>query len=450
MGKRGVDYPVAFFYTQSKERVVGFLLGEHMENTRYWVDRDGSIYGPFSAQKDGFPHAGEVIEHYRTLVHMTRSDLAHQLGVSIRRVQQMENENKVPDSMERRRFIAQMLGIPPLLLGLASVDDFLRPAQSGTVKSAAITRATRLSVDTETIDQYRSQLSLFWSLHYTSTASSVMVEIQRNITHLQALIACTTGEQQESLIEQLCGFYELASRIHSDQSKPQDALLYLNDAIELASPLKDRLKELYGRLLYKRGLVRYEARDYSGAFSDLNAANTLVPHLTAPLAGSILLELGLVKAYLAQQSGGLVDRTSSLRYFDQAEKYMKLSQNNGGMGIKYDNGRYLTARAEGLIVLGRLEDAQDALDDASGETSLELTRRLLFVNIQEAKCLAAQGEVYSAAELAQEAVQKAIAVKSVYSLSRINEVYQMLTVKTSKGPVEELGYFITRARSKVM
>ena len=362
----------------------------------------------------------------------------------------MEKENKVPDSMERRRFIVQMLNIPPLLLGLASVDDFLRPAQPEGVKSAAITRATRLSVDTETINQYRSQLSLFWSLHYTSTASNAMGEIQRNITHLQALIAWTSGEQQGKLTEQLCGFYELASRVSSDQNDPQTALAYLNNAIAFAHPLKDQHKELYGRLLYKRGLVRYEARDYTGSLADLEKANVLVPYLTAPLAGSILLELGLVKAYLSQKSGSVVDRSASLQFFNKAERYTKLPQSAGDMGIKYDNGRYLTARAEGLIVLKRLEDAQDTLDSALQETSPDLTRRLLFVNIQEAKCLAAQGEIYGSAELAQGAVQKAIAVRSAFSMGSIDEIYQFLRAKSSRGPVEELGEAILKARKKLL
>lgn len=362
----------------------------------------------------------------------------------------MEKENKVPDSIERRRFIAQMLSIPPLLLGLASVDDFLRPIQSEAAKSAPITRATRLSVDTETIKQYRSQLSLYWSLHYTSTGSNAMEAIQRNITHLQALIACTAGEQQESLIEQLCGFYELASRVNSDQQNIPVALLYLNRGIELTFPLKEHLKELYARLLYKRGVALYEIGDYSRALIDLEEANSLLPHLTTPLVGSILLELGLVKAYLAQHSGSLVDRTSSLRFFDQAEKYTKFSQDDGGLGIRYDNGRYLTARAEGLIVLKRFEDAQDILDRALEETSPDLTRRLLYVNIQEMKCLAAQGEVYSTAELAKEAVQKAVAVKSAFCLSQIEKVNQLLKAKAPRGPVEELGYLISKARSKVV
>jgi tetratricopeptide (TPR) repeat protein len=420
-----------------------------MDEKRYWVDRDGNIYGPFSAQDDDFPCAGEVIQFYRKQLELSVHDFALTLKVSPRRVQVMEKDNKVPDSMERRRFIAKTLKIPPILLGLASVDVFLRPADALEAKGATITASTRLIVDQKAISQYQSQLGWFWSLHYTSSANGVLNEVQANILQIQALLIYTNGKEREQLIEQLCGFYELGARVESDRNNSAGALVYLDNAVALAELLNNA--ELYGRLLYKRGLVLYEARRFPEALTDLEKANKLVPHLTGPLAGSILLELGLVKSYLAQP-GSLTDRSVSLSYFDKAERYTRLPQTDGGMGIRYDSGRYLTARGEGLLALGgRLGDAEEMLDEAASNTAPDLTRRHLFIDLYRTKLYVAEKEYPTATVLAQEVVGKARAVGSLYSVKSLQEIAIPL-FRSSYGKsddAEELLQMINKARKKL-
>ncbi len=420
-----------------------------MDEKRYWVDRDGNIYGPFSAQDDDFPCAGEVIQFYRKQLGMSVNDFTQALKVSPRRVQVMEKDNKAPDSMERRRFIAKTLKVPPILLGLASVDVFLRPADALEAKGAAVTASTRLVVDQKAITQYQSQLGWFWSLHYTSSANGVLNEVQANILQIQALLSYTNGKEHEQLIEQLCGFYELAARVESDRDNSDGALIYLDKAVTLAEPLNNA--ELYGRLLYKRGLVLYEARRFPEAFIDLEKANKLVPRLTGPLAGSILLELGLIKSYLAQP-GSLMDRSIALSYFDEAEKYTRLSQTDGGMGIRYDSGRYLTARGEGLLALGgRLGDAEEKLDEAALNTPPDLTRRHLFIDLQKTKLYVARKEYPIATVLAQEVVGKARAVGSLYSFKSLQEITTPLFGSSygKSDETEELLQMINKAKKKL-
>ncbi|HEU5379460.1 MAG TPA: helix-turn-helix transcriptional regulator [Ktedonobacteraceae bacterium] len=418
------------------------------EEKRYWVDKDGNIYGPFSTQDDGFPCAGEVIQFYRKQQEMSVKDLAQVLKVSPRRVQMMEKNYKVPDSMERRKFLAKTLDIPPILLGLASIDAFLRPADVLGTKGTAFTSSTRMFVDQKAIAQYQSQLKLFWSLHYTSSANSVQSEIQAHILQISALLSHRNGGEQEQLTEQLCGFYELASRVESDGNNAEGALSYLNMAIELAQPLGNT--ELFGRLLYKRGLVFYEARRFSEALADLEQANILVPQLTSPLAGSILLELGLVKSYLAE-SGSLTDTRIALKYFDRAEKYTRLSQTDGGMGIRYDSGRYLTAKGEGLLVLRKFTSAEEALDLAQEYTSPDLTRRQLFIDLQRVKWYTQQKEYPTASALARESVNKARGIGSLYSVKSLQEITKPLfgSHYGKSDDAEELQLMMQRAKRKL-
>lgn len=362
----------------------------------------------------------------------------------------MEKHNTVPDSIERRRFIAKTLHIPPLLLGLASVESFLRPAETlGAASRPVASSVNRLVVDQQTIAQYQSQLGLYWSLHYTSSASSVMSQVQTHILHLQALIACTSGKEQVQLVEQLCGFYELAARVQSDQTNPDGALQFLNTAIELAQPLNN--VELYGRLLYKRGLVLYETRRFTEALADLEQANKLVPQLTSPLAGSILLELGLVRSYLVQTTS-LTDRGTVLALFDEAERHTRLSQTDGGLGIRYDSGRYLTARGEGLILLKKFGDAEEALDLAQENTSPDLTRRQLFIDLQRVKLYAQEKEYTTAAALAREAAVKAKAVGSLYSFKSLEEVTVPLFQSTYSRSEDalELRQIINKAKRRLL
>lgn len=419
------------------------------EDRRYWVDQDGNVYGPFHTQVDGFPCAGEVIHFYRKHQRMSVNDFAQTLKVSPRRVQMMEKNYKVPDSMERRRFIARTLHIPPILLGLASVDAFLRPAEAIEAKGAPITSSTRVVVDQQALAQYRSQLTLFWSLHYTSSAGGVQDEIRAHLLHIHALLPYAYGKEQAQLIEELCGFYELASRVESDRNNPGDALSALDRAIELARPLQN--PELSGRLLYKRGLVLYEARRFAAALADLEQAHQLVPQYTSPLAGSILLELGLVKSYLAQP-GSLTDRSIALRYFDQAEHYTRRSPTDGGMGIRYDSGRYLTARGEGLLALRKFSAAEEALDLAQEYTFPDLTRRHLFIDLQRVKWYAEQKQYPMAVTLAREAANKARAISSLYSMKSLQDIAAPLfeSAYGASGEAEELRMLINRSRKKLL
>lgn len=71
---------------------------------------------------DGYPNAGQVVRHYRLLKQWSPADLGEALGKTARWVPAMEYDNTVPEAISRRRAIAAILGIPPMLLGLASVE----------------------------------------------------------------------------------------------------------------------------------------------------------------------------------------------------------------------------------------------------------------------------------------------------------------------------------------
>src|SRR5437879_3560769 len=88
----------------------------------------------FPLDNDGFPYPGTVVKYFREhrlyndpltgkQKSWTQQDLAERLGVSAVMIRYLENHHKGFDSMDRRKTLALLLNIPPLLLGLTSDEQ---------------------------------------------------------------------------------------------------------------------------------------------------------------------------------------------------------------------------------------------------------------------------------------------------------------------------------------
>ena len=118
-------------------------------------------YGHFQPGKDNLPHFGEVITHYRVLLGWTREEAATALKCTKRYIEMLESkQNKnMPESNPRRAALAKIFGIPPILLGLATVSQ---EGDSTVTHSASV-------FDTSTIMFYEDMLASSWELYYTSS-----------------------------------------------------------------------------------------------------------------------------------------------------------------------------------------------------------------------------------------------------------------------------------------
>jgi transcriptional regulator with XRE-family HTH domain len=82
----------------------------------------------FEMGKDGFPRPGRVTKYYRerkklTDATWTQQRVARELGITVKAVSDSENRDAGFDSMALRRKVARWFDIPPLLLGLASLEE---------------------------------------------------------------------------------------------------------------------------------------------------------------------------------------------------------------------------------------------------------------------------------------------------------------------------------------
>ncbi len=91
-----------------------------------WRDQE---FPAFDAGPDGFPRPGQVIRHFRQNrlkadeKPWTQRDLAQVLGKQELAVREMELRDTGLNDILRRRFLAELLAIPPKLLGVAAMPE---------------------------------------------------------------------------------------------------------------------------------------------------------------------------------------------------------------------------------------------------------------------------------------------------------------------------------------
>lgn len=90
---------------------------------------------PVETGKDGFPHPGKTTRCYReqkkrTDTTWTQKYLAQELGLTERAVCYLESHDVGLDSISLRRRLALLFTIPPILFGLASLEDETDPGQT--------------------------------------------------------------------------------------------------------------------------------------------------------------------------------------------------------------------------------------------------------------------------------------------------------------------------------
>src|SRR5258707_7185011 len=123
----------------------------------YWGK--GGEYGPYSVQEDGWPNAGEVMRAYRLKRGWSAAEVARRYSEALKSLSKckkegtpvkpvsatwilnMENENRVPSDITRRRLLADLLQIPPILCGLGSCAQgpFKRLAETSALPSGPTT-----------------------------------------------------------------------------------------------------------------------------------------------------------------------------------------------------------------------------------------------------------------------------------------------------------------------
>jgi len=440
-------------------------------NSMFWGTH--GEYGPFSPQADGWPNAGEVVRHYRTAAHMSLTDLARKYGeatkttVSKQWISQMERSNEVPTDITRRQTLVKILQIPPILLGLGSLEQ-IRFAGSETISEtkiqAPVILKQRASRD---LSLYEAQIRAFWLLSETSQAHDVLKDMIISIQQLEELEKQSSGAYQRALRELLYSYYRLVTRVHRDLLNLPTALYYANQTIRVTNCLER--KDLLANAFFMRGFVQFiwGLRGKDAAFGIIRPQREKCIkalqdfELAFPLArpqvkGLLQLEMSRLLAHL---SSSAIDTTIALKTMDQAEKLVGSSSKRADayttivldyMANGLDEEGYLLGRAVTFNSLGYHSHALETLDavdrlDRKKRRSKDQTRHYAWLDVVQARTYLGLKEYYIATDRIINAFLVYEDLDSLTNMAFVHDVYDLLCASPYRENVEVkmLGQMLT-------
>jgi tetratricopeptide (TPR) repeat protein len=354
--------------------------GGYMEEKAYW-GKEGE-YGPFTPQKDGWPNAGEVVRHYRLAKQLSYSELAllyqQETGDTATRqwMSLMEHKNRVPVDITRRQALVRILEIPPILLGLGSLNEILPkeapPASSGGSSGPTVLKRQTVATDLEI---YETSIRSNWQLHHTSQAHNALGDIQATTQQLESLEKAQLGKLQPQIRELLLSHYLLTSRVHYDLLNLPAAYNSANQAVSVAKRLER--PELIALALYERGYALGTQMGLGIGETDpkrLNQAlrnfEQALPLASKQLKGRLQLEISRLQSLL---KSSVSDITAALKVLDMAEKGVKITSKSDidphtlilleGTNKRFHEQNYLLGRAITLNAAGCFDKALEVFED---------------------------------------------------------------------------------------
>lgn len=447
----------------------------------FWGEK--GEYGPFTAQDNGWPNAGEVIRHYRRKLKMSAEELARQYGeaigeqVTARWILKMEQQNKVPTNITRRQALTKILHVPPVLLGIASLEQVL-PKQNApeiTPTKAPAVLKQRIAVD---ISMYEREIRTFWLLNETSHAHNVMSDVLAAIQELEALERQSSGELLRHTRELLYSYYRLVSRVHRDLLELPTAYRYANQAVRVTKVLGRG--DLIATSLFVRGFIRLiwgmhgekaafgiietQREKLIEALSDFEQA---FPLARPQLKGLLQLEMSRVQALL---SGSAFESSIALRTIEAAGKLVDVEERSHDPYTSIlldarvkglDEEEYLLGRAITFNTVGRPGKALEAFDeierlDERKRREKDQTRHYAWLEIVQAQAYLGTKEYYLATDKAINAFLVLRDLDSLDNIAFIQVMYHDLLKSPYRGheEVKELGtllarYYQTRQRKRL-
>jgi len=359
----------------------------------------------------------------------------------------MIRNNTFPTDPGRRWILAKLLGIPPFLLGLQSLDDLLaqqeagrkmkRPQKAGASQAMAGTRQFSL-------EEYRRALGNYWQQHRTDTLLGEISDIHRRIRVLEK--KALYGEQQvkEQCIPLLCGYHMLLANFNTDREHYDAAILHLNEAYALAK--EKRLSRLQATILLRRGwackergekfarLPDFEVaqRDFACAATDYQAALTISKQAYPNLLGAVTISLGKIGAETARTPKEFKD---AIVQIDQAASFIGRDNDDEDLHFVHtDEVRYHLDRAQAYLIAPERvvqypQDARRELREALSATQPPYPkRRQAYSLVLDAQSYFIEREYEQSARKAREAVILAREIGSTINITRIASLYEVMSV----------------------
>jgi hypothetical protein len=343
------------------------------------------------------------------------------------------------DSYDRRRFLADLLNIPPVLLGIVSLEEIVKGQEvnkhMATTQAVASTRKSALAIDTL---EYQTSLLSYWESNHVFTAHGAMTDIQTRIDNLYRELPYARREQKVQMMELLCGYHQFIANLLRDAQNYDASVVHLNKAYQLAKKLDN--KNLIALVLHRRGITLQEQGKIQDAVRDFGEARTYESFLPANLVGSIQLEFGLVAAKDARSDK---DRRAALKFLDRGGMIARDSEHTEDPHfLKLNTDRYHLSKGSTLIAMGWNNEAVDELSLVNCSPAQK--RRQAYCDILQAQAYANLGMFPMAVSMAEGALLVVQEIKSSVNVARVEKIYrQLLTSSYKNNPeVARLGYLL--------
>jgi tetratricopeptide (TPR) repeat protein len=334
----------------------------------------------------------------------------------------MENKNQGLDSIERRRTLANILKIPPVLLGLGSLDLIVAIA-TGQEAPPSMVEEKRTLVGKESLKRYQSTFKVYQTLFAQGLTYASFADIERWTQTLASETREVQTAQKSAFLRTLWDFEILCAKAaSSDLGDYARSIEHLNNALEIATLLDNR--DLQAVCLhYLSGVHERQGRP-ALAKVDLEGALMYAKGALPQTKGAIYLDVADSHA----QETSLSAETLAQRFLDEAQKYAGASSDL--QTLKLGNGLFLLRKAINLLILGRPARALECVDEA--ETYLTTKRLLVFADILRANCYInlRKPEYEKAVDLLAEAITASQTLRIERHLGHIERLYGKLAASS--------------------
>lgn len=359
------------------------MNNEALEDTKTF-----ELFPQFDLGVDGYPSPGKVIKYYREHKtytdtdgkekRWTQADLAHQLHISEIMVNLMENKNQGLDSVERRRALVSILRIPPVLLGLGSLDQIVEIVTGQDVPSAK-TDGKRTKIGRETIKLYKDTYKVYEVLFVEGLTYASVQDIDRWVKKIERDARIINTEDKEALLRVLWDFEILCARVYgSDTCDWGKTFEHLDNAIEIATTLGD--KDLQAVSLFHSSEYRFRQGRIGLARVDMDGAMMYAEGALPQTKGAIYSG----DAFLHVQSTNLSEIMLAQKMLSNAERLTGAKSEI--KTIKFGKGSYYLGRAGAFLAMKRPAKALEYIDDAERYINPTKKRLLVYLDILRARC----------------------------------------------------------------
>ncbi len=337
--------------------------------------------------------ASQVLKDYRKSHNLTQEQLAFDLHLEPRTYRAYENGEYPLNNINELRRIADLLGIEPERLGVASP-----------------------SYIPHTPEEIEEIIQHVWNLVEATRLYEARETIERYVEHLQAQI--TT--EDKAMLRSLARAYHTAGYVVSEATRAHEsyaAILHYEQMEEIGRTLNDHTL-LNIALTYQGDMFR-RLGSFTKAITYLEAARDTTPQADIAARGNGIQLLG--RAYLRKGELGNFERAMA-----QAEELAyTIDPTTTSTQGHYNPGTVYEEYGRSYISLGQTQKALEYLDRA--QVTLPPTRFWeLLVVTSRAEALVKGGEFRAGIELAIEAAEQIQAAGIQRYLERIYGIGQYL------------------------